>query len=137
MKTCVIDTSVTVAWYLDESFSPAARVWQERLLAGDARLLVPSLHYWEFANVLRTLVSRGELAADLARDIFDMHLEAPLETAEPERRAVMDIALSHGASAYDAVFVALAVATDCPLVTAERTTTRWVTKLGPRAVMVR
>lgn len=49
----------------------------------------------------------------------------------------MDIALSHGASAYDAVFVDLALATDCPLVTAERTTTRWVAKLGPRAVIVR
>ncbi len=61
MNTYVLDTSVGVAWYLDEVFSPAARVWQERMLNGKARLVVPSLHYWEFANVLRTLVWRREL----------------------------------------------------------------------------
>jgi predicted nucleic acid-binding protein len=130
MNTYIIDTSVTVAWYMEERFSTAARIWQDRLLDGKVRLLVPSFHYWEFANVLHTLVIRGDIGQELASDIFDLHLDAPLEVAEPERRAVLGTALEYGATAYDAVFIALAVANQAPLITAERTTTGWVTKLA-------
>lgn len=130
MNTYVIDTSVTVAWYMDERFSPAARAWQDRMLNGKARLLVPALHYWEFANVMRTLVARGEISQDLAADIYDLHLDAPLEVLEPERGVVLSTALEYNATAYDAVFIALAVANQAPLITAEHTTTGWVTKLA-------
>jgi len=137
MNTYVIDTSVTVAWYMDERFSPAARAWQDRMLNGKARLLVPALHYWEFANVMRTLVARGEISQDLAADIYDLHLDAPLEVLEPERRVVLSTALEYNATAYDAVFIALAVANQAPLITAERTTTGWVTKLAALIESVR
>jgi len=137
MNTYVIDTSVTVAWYMDERFSPAARAWQDRMLNGKVRLLVPALHYWEFANVMRTLVARGEISQDLAADIYDLHLDAPLEVLEPERRVVLSTALEYNATAYDAVFIALAVANQAPLITAERTTTGWVTKLAALIESVR
>mgnify|MGYP000969244746 CR=1 FL=1 len=130
MNTYVIDTSVTVAWYLAESFSAAAQSWQERLLAGKIRMLVPSLHYWEFANVLRTLVVRGAIDTRLATEILDLHLDAPLEVAEPDRRMVLQTALDYGTTAYDAAFIALTLAHDARLITAERTTRGWVTKLG-------
>ncbi len=130
MNTYVIDTSVTVAWYMVEAFSATARSWQDQLLAGKIRILVPSFHYWEFANVLRTLVLRGTIDARLATDILDLHLDAPLEEVEPDRRVVLQTALTYGATAYDAVFIALSIANDAPLITAERTTTGWVAKLG-------
>jgi predicted nucleic acid-binding protein len=130
MNTFVLDTSVAVAWYLDEAFSAAARGWQERLLAGKVRLLVPSLHYLEVANVLRTLTIRGQLSTELAADIYGLHLDAPIETADTERNVLLTTALDYGSTAYDAAFIALAVAFDVPIITAERTTTGWVTKLG-------
>jgi predicted nucleic acid-binding protein len=130
MNTYVIDTSVTVAWYLSEPFSAAAQSWQERLLAGKIRMLVPSLHYWEFANVLRTLVVRDAIDTRLATEILDLHLDAPLEVAEPDRRMVLQTALDYGATAYDAAYIALSLAHDARLITAERTTRGWVTKLG-------
>lgn len=132
MNTYVIDTNVTVAWYLRESFSPAARGWQQRLLEGRIRLMVPSLHYWEFANVLRTLAKRGEIAPDLAQEIYVVHLDAPLDTVEPDPRQVLSTALESDATAYDAVYIALCLAHDVPLITAERTTRSWVRKLGSR-----
>lgn len=52
MNTYILDTSVAVGRYLDEAFSPSARTWQEKMMRGKIVLLVPSLHYWEFANVL-------------------------------------------------------------------------------------
>ena len=137
MNTYVIDTSVTIAWYLPESFSVAARFWQERLLADKIRMLVPSLHYWEFANVLRTLVVRGDIDTHLATEIFDLHLDAPLETVEPDRRMVLQTALEYGATAYDATYIALTLANDARLITAERSTRGWVTKLARQIEAVR
>jgi hypothetical protein len=36
MKAYVLDTSVAVAWYLDEAFSPAPRLWIDRMVDGKA-----------------------------------------------------------------------------------------------------
>lgn len=41
-------------------------------------LVVPGLHYWEFANVLRTYVRCGELEEPLAHEVYAAHVEAPL-----------------------------------------------------------
>lgn len=129
MNTYVLDTSVAIAWYLDEAFSPAARVWQERFLSGKIALVTPSLHYWEFANVLRTLVQRRELDEDLAKDIFELHLDAPIAKAEPDEKKVLDVAFEYLATAYDAVYISLCLLKGIPLITAEKTTTPWVAKL--------
>jgi hypothetical protein len=45
--------------------------------------------------------------------------------------------LAHASTAYDAVYIALALGADLPLLTAERTTTPWVVKLGRRIESVR
>lgn len=137
MNTAVLDTSVAVAWYLDETFSASARAWQDRLLAGTVRLLVPELHYLECANVLRTLTVRGELTSHLAADIYALHLDAPLEVVTLDRVSLLATALEYGSTVYDAAYIGLAVAMDLPLVTAERTTTGWVAKLGARIASVR
>jgi predicted nucleic acid-binding protein len=136
VRSLVLDTSVAIAWYLPETFRAAARVWQSRLLDGRVRLVVPGLHYWEFGNVLRTYVMRSELDVDLAEQIWALHLEAPLEVAEPERAEVLATALEYGATVYDAVYIALGRSLDLPLLTAERTTTPWVVKLGRRVESV-
>jgi predicted nucleic acid-binding protein len=137
MKALVLDTSVAMAWYLPESFSPEARRWRQRLLDGQVELVVPGLHYWEVANVLRTYVARTEIDADLASEIYLLHLEAPLVVKEPDREEVLSTALRFGSTAYDAVYISLALSSDLPLLTAERTTTPWVVKLGKRVEPVR
>jgi predicted nucleic acid-binding protein len=126
-----------VAWYLEESFSKTARIWQERMLSGKVNLLAPSLHYWEFANVLRTLVRRLELEENLAHEIYDLHLEAPIERVEPDERSVLKNALKYEATAYDAVYISLTLDRSIPLITAEKTTTSWVVKLKNRIESVR
>ncbi len=129
----VVDTSVAIAWYLPEKFSVSARGWQRRLLEGGAELLVPSLHYWEFANVLRIRVRRGELDGGSASEVYSLHLDAPLAIVEPDRSAVLDIALRYETTAYDAVYLALCLANDIPFLTGERPTTPWIRKLGKLA----
>jgi predicted nucleic acid-binding protein len=137
MNTYILDTSVAIAWYRDESFSESARSWQERLLSGRIALLVPSLHFWEFANVLRTLVLRREMTHELSLETYDLHLQAPLDVTEPDLGSVLEIAFRYEATAYDAVYVSLSLARDIPLLTAEKTTSAWVTRLRDRVELVR
>lgn len=107
------------------------------MLEGKARLLVPRLHYWEFANVLRTYVRRGELDRDLALETYEVHLDAPLESVEPGIESVLKTTLEYQATAYDAVFISLALEQQVPLLTAERTTAPWVARLGRQADVLR
>ncbi len=132
----VLDTSVAIAWYLPERFAGEARTFRGRLSSGAIQCVVPSLHFWEFGNVLRTYVRRGELETDLAREVLELHLDAGLEVREPEPRRVFDAALEYGATVYDAVYIALALDSELLLLTAERTTTPWVVRLGERIVAV-
>jgi predicted nucleic acid-binding protein len=134
--TVVVDTSVAVAWYVPESFSTVARQWQDRILEGAVRAMAPTLHYLEFANVLRTLVVRRELSAELAADIYALHLDAPLHIADAPNGVILDTALAYRTTAYDAAFIALALETEAALLTAERTTTPWVVKLDQRAISI-
>jgi predicted nucleic acid-binding protein len=129
----VLDTGVAISWYLPESFSPVAKRWQRLLLDGEAELYVPSLQYWEFANVLRTYVRRHALDADTAGEIYELHLEAPLLLIEPDKASVLDVALKYDATVYDAVYVALSIEHQIPLLTAERASCSWIKKLGKLA----
>jgi predicted nucleic acid-binding protein len=133
MKFYVLDTSVAIAWYLPESFSPKAKRWQERMLDGSVIFVTPTLHYWEVANVLRTYVMRRELDPKLAEEIYALHLEAPIEVTEPDKTAVLSTSLRYQATAYDSVCIALCLSRQIPLLTAEKTTNSWVVKLGKLA----
>jgi predicted nucleic acid-binding protein len=137
MTNRVLDTSVAIAWYLPEEFTLAARRWQKMMLDGRTVLHVPSLHYWEFANVLRTYVKRVELEPDTAMEIYALHVDAPLVLAEPDRSSILEIALRYDATVYEAVYLALSLELDEPLLTAERSSTPWVRKLGKLADCVR
>lgn len=136
MKWRILDTNVAVSWYLDESFSIQARRWRQLSLDYEAVLIVPNLHFWEVANVLRSYVRRKELDSTLANSIYRTHLRAPLETVEPSRAAVLQTALEYGATAYDAVYITLARTLGIPLLTAERATTPWVQRLGEQAEVI-
>ena len=133
----VLDTSVACAWYLPEAFAESARTWQRKMVEGEVKLLVPGLHALEFGNVLRTYVRRGELAADLAKEIYSTHLQAPLQWEEPVRSTLLDLAMTYETTTYDAAYISLALHYKAPLLTAERTTTPWVVKLGKLADVVR
>lgn len=61
--------------------------------------------------------------AALATEIYALHLEAPLMVREPDRAEVLSTSLRFASTACDAVYIALALASDLSVLTAERTTT--------------
>ena len=130
----MVDCSVAIKWFVPEALSERA----ERLLDGDQDLLVPDLVFPELGNVLGKKVARRELSPAEGREVLSALDRVPLVVA-PSRllaAAALEIALAHGRSVYDAIYVALAVASDCALVTADERLVRTLAK-GPLARHVR
>jgi predicted nucleic acid-binding protein len=113
----VLDASVAVKIFLEEEGSGQARM----LAASGVRFAAPEFVMAEIASVFLKRVRRGELprtyadaALDRARGVFDELMPTHSLTAR-----AFAIAADHGASAYDAHYVALAEARECPLATAD------------------
>jgi len=116
---CVVDASVLVKLFVPEDGSESASA----LLADTrfVRRVVPDLAKVECANVIWKLAKREILSSDFARQsVADLNL-LPLEVwpAEELVQSALDLALAHGITVYDAMYVALANRLDCPLVTAD------------------
>lgn len=93
----------------------------EGVLRRDARWVAPPLWRSELRSVLIQHLRAGQLDLSAAAAVW-VRAEALLGagTREPETGRVLDAALRHGLSAYDAEFVALAEALGVPLVTDDR-----------------
>lgn len=107
------------------------------MASGRVDLLVPELHYWEFSNTLRNYVIIDGLNRGHALEIFEIHLQSPLSLRTVNKKSVLENALKYDATAYDAVYITMALENDCPLITAEKKTRSWIRKLGDRVISVR
>jgi predicted nucleic acid-binding protein len=118
----VLDSSATLPWvFEDESTSYSEAV----LDAMPGRIaLVPSLYFWEVANVLSGAVRRGRIADSRARafmaelDSFSFEVASPVRFADCQ--GVYDAAARHRLTIYDAQYLSLAQEHDLPLATLDR-----------------
>jgi predicted nucleic acid-binding protein len=90
-------------------------------MEGRAKIIIPSLLYYEVGNILLFGRSRPpiEQAVEAIAELFAL----PLEVVPPElvnANVTLRLALLHRLSYYDATYVALAEMFDCPLMTADR-----------------
>jgi predicted nucleic acid-binding protein len=115
--TLVIDASVAVKWFLPEALSDRA----DAILAGRVELIAPELAPVEIMNVAWKRMARGQITPAQAGDICQRAALpytrlTPLRDLWP-RAAEMMLALDH--PIYDCLYLALAEAAACPLVTAD------------------
>ena len=120
----MIDASVAFKWLVPDAVEddvPAAKALLIDHMEGRARVVIPSLFYYEVGNVLLFGRSRPpiEQAADRLADLFSIALEVVPPTLTSANVALRLAAL-HGLSYYDATYVALAETFDCQLITADR-----------------
>ncbi len=117
MKKVVVDASVAVKWFVPEIHSEAAA----DLLDPDIVLCAPDLIGPELGNILWKKVRRRELARGEAAEILDAFLAVPFEILSSTilLAPAFDIAAELDRTVYDSVYLALAVAEDCVLVTAD------------------
>lgn len=117
-STLVVDASVGLKWVIDEVGSDKAVT----LIVG-RRLIAPALFWIETANALAMKARRGELSraavSDAWRDLTDGPLEiVPLTPDMGTSALALAQDIQH--TAYDCAYLAVALATGCPVVTADR-----------------
>ena len=117
MSGVVVDASVAVKWFVPEDLTERATALLERPL----ELLAPDLLFAEAGNILWKKVTRGEIAPRDARDVLAALVRMPLSVVPSSAlvEAALEIALAHHRTVYDGLYVALAVARDAVLVTAD------------------
>lgn len=117
MTPLVVDSSVAVKWFVPEALSEVAA----RLLEPGYDLTAPDLLVPEFGNVLWKKMRRNEIRRHEALEIVAALGEVPLTIVGSAALVApaLEIAAAYGRTVYDALYVALAVARDCALVTAD------------------
>lgn len=118
MNGCVVDASVALKWVLDEAGSGAAA----ELLDGRS-LFAPPLLATEAANALWVVARRGQITGAEAADALDLILRAPFQPLPsslvlPLRALELARLLDH--PVYDCTYLALAIALELPMITADR-----------------
>ncbi|MCY3801819.1 MAG: type II toxin-antitoxin system VapC family toxin [Chloroflexi bacterium] len=118
--TAVVDASVLVAALVDSGSKGA---WAEDVLF-DGDLTGPELVLAETGNVLRRLELAGAISRLEANSAYDdlLNLEIELFPFEPLAERIW--ALRGNLTIYDAWYVALAEALNCPLATLDRKLSR-------------
>jgi predicted nucleic acid-binding protein len=124
MTSCVLDASVAAKWFLPPSGEPhsaeALRILDD-YRNNEIRLLVPGLFWPELGNILWKAVRQQRLSQSSAEDAISA-LDAVQFATTPSRslwKPAFSIAAAFDRSVYDAVYVALAVLSNAPLVTAD------------------
>jgi predicted nucleic acid-binding protein len=114
----VVDASVAVKWFVPEERSADARA----LLAAEHQLLAPDLLWPEVGSALWKKHRRGELDHRTALRLLRDLARVPIERHATERwtEAALELALRHGITVYDGLYLALAAGSGCRLVTADR-----------------
>jgi predicted nucleic acid-binding protein len=117
VTTYVVDASAAVKWFVEEEYSHHAGY----LLQPNTIRLAPDFILVEFAHVALKLIRRGELSADDAR-MANVRLTTVIDLQRTTRliRSAFEIAMTFDRSAYDSLYVALALRRSCQLVTADR-----------------
>lgn len=113
----MVDASVAIKWFVPEQLSVEA----VDLLDGTAPLLAPDLLMPEVGNVLWKKVLRRELRTAEAREILQALRRVPLKLVPSTElvESALEIATRFRRTVYDGMYVALAVAAEGVMVTAD------------------
>lgn len=119
-RPLVLDASAAIAIVRDENDGS----WMRRLLheriRSSGRVIVPNTFWHEVVNVLARRYRYGADDILEALATLDAVGVTTVEIGRPGLLLVIDSAVNHGLSAYDAVYLALAESTDAELLTLDR-----------------
>jgi predicted nucleic acid-binding protein len=118
----VVDCSVAAKWTLVEPGDAEASRLLDEQEAGQVSLIAPDLLLMEFARLISKRVRRRQLPVDQAHEMFWVIDQPDLKFFETRRLlgAALELALATQMSAWDCVYLALAIEQNCPMITANR-----------------
>ncbi len=118
MRRLVVDASIVLKWFVSENLSAEA----VRLLDSRFLLCAPDLLVTELANALWKKVQRSQISRKDAAAILLAVEVISLEVfrTRPLVASAFDLAVHLKHPVYDSVYLALAIAQECALVTADK-----------------
>lgn len=118
----VVDSSFVCSLFLpDEKSTGVEAIFSDVL---DSSLKAPILLKYEVANAVRSAVRRGRITPAVAMEILPLFLDLPIEydpldnTSRASR--ILELALDHDLSVYDATYLELALHTNSGLLALDR-----------------
>jgi predicted nucleic acid-binding protein len=120
----VLDASVAAKWFLspnDEEFTTEALALLRRFSQREALFIIPDLFWAEIGSVFRKAIRLGRFDQTSAQSAF-IYLEncdLPTYSSAVLLHKAFEIAITYNRSVYDSLYVALAVQSRAPLVTAD------------------
>lgn len=123
MSELVIDSSLTMAWYLEDEQDAYADATHVALIDG-AEALVPPLWPYEVSNGFRMAERRGRIEAlDIPR-VLGLLAPLPIRVQatayERAQREVLTLARQEGLTCYDAAYLELAMREGLPIATLDQ-----------------
>lgn len=124
MNTLVIDASVAAKWFLptkNELHVESAVTLLGRYAKGDVRFLVPDLFWAELGNIFWKAVRQSRWQGSHAEEAIRLLKQRSFPTI-PAKTLLEDafqISMNFDRCIYDAIYVALAIASKATLVTAD------------------
>ncbi len=114
--TLIIDASIAIKWVIEEDGSPAARA-----LIVDQTLAAPDLLFVECANVLWVKARRGNISVANAKAAYAAIAATPIRViaSHMHSEAAQTIAFELDQTAYDSLYLAVALAEQATLISAD------------------
>jgi len=132
VKAFVLDASLAMEWL---SKDPSEASLEKRSLFDDRVAVVPALWRYEVMSVITRWQRQGEITPAEATRVLGDALQLPfavVEEGSPD--AVVEAAVSHGLSAYDATYLRVAMVTGEPLATLDKSLIRAAAAVGVECV---
>jgi len=119
--TYVLDSSVALKWVLPEAESAKATRLRDDSINGTLQLIAPDLFTSEVANGLASAERQRRIrTGEAAIFLNDILSAAPIiHDSSPLLIRAMEIAIANKRAVYDCIYLALAEAEGCELVTAD------------------
>jgi predicted nucleic acid-binding protein len=138
MTDLVVDSSVSIKWFVTEDHSAQAQWVYDQYVAGHLRLLAPDSICVEIGNIVWKKHRFQGLDAHDAEQVVEAFQRVPLELTSTD--ALLDqayaLAVTHRCAVYDAVYLALSVSRGCPFVTADEKLVKGVGTAIPNTILL-
>lgn len=126
----VADASVTAAWFIESRASAYTDRLQDRL--ADEQVYVPGIWPAEFTNIFLVLERRRKIKHEQAQTILQLASRYPIivDTETIPLARLHRLSRQHGLSAYDAMYLELALRLELPLCARDGALVRAVPRAG-------
>jgi len=138
MDNLVVDSSVAIKWFVDEPNSAEARRILDGYEGGSLSCCAPDLLNAEFGNILWKKQKFQGLSVSDGQAILDefRKLQFIFTPSADLLNDAFKLAVKHGGTVYDAMYLALGVRRNCQIVTADEKLVNATSKHFPNLVWI-